>query len=231
MLMHLSATHKFTYPDMYGTARAGEADVVEVILHELIHGLGFESFLFPEKDQYTDYVGLHHYPHRYGRQIWLSFTKTLFDTFVHPTDPARQIPPSGAYDLNGLDYWDFLGNLSTMPRFNDLPYLVATKGSVYFNTTRGTRVPLNTALTSDSAYGVFSHIDATGSSYRNDLMAPVEQEYGRHFAVSAGWKTSPIGDTVLEMLETLGYTRNPNPSWNRSQNALFQAMKNLATRR
>ncbi|KAJ9070775.1 hypothetical protein DSO57_1004025 [Entomophthora muscae] len=54
---------------------------------------------------------------------------------------------------------------------------------------------------------------------------PRPHEYFLVFRNIASWKTSPIGPMTIEILETLGCKRNPNPSRAKSLLGFYEKMR------
>ncbi|KAJ9054509.1 hypothetical protein DSO57_1013809 [Entomophthora muscae] len=199
MEMHISSSFKFIYPNEYGSYKLNVVDMIETIVHELCHGLGFYSEITSNL-QNPDYFGP---SFNLNSSKADSVYKSLFDTFLHNTNPEK---PQRDENTNSASF-------------------LKTRNSVYFKTKYNKKVNISTDDESNTV--AFFHID---KDYRNTpdfLMSACTLGYGYFVAYRnlSDWKTSPLGLATIEILETLGYQRNRYASRLKSQIGFYEKMR------
>ncbi|KAJ9082587.1 hypothetical protein DSO57_1002962 [Entomophthora muscae] len=203
MNMYISGAIDFVTPQEYGTHNDKFFGILDMIVHELSHGLGFITLI-------------NHYVHEYhtnpndrshdGGYIKLNPRRTLFDTFIY------------LHNTSGL--------ATTQNSYNALSSLnipsIEQRNSIYFQTKYGTKVNLATDPKIFSA----SHYDRSYKNTTDFNMIDVANQYNHtlKFQNITSWKTSPIGPKTIEIFETLGYKRNPNPSRAKSLISFIEKM-------
>ncbi|KAJ9052721.1 hypothetical protein DSO57_1031471 [Entomophthora muscae] len=107
-------------------------------------------------------------------------------------------------------------------QYPDIPSL-KQRNSLYFQTKYGTKINLATGSEDDSP----SHYDLSYENTTDYLMVagPYPHGYFLKFQNVTSWKTSPIGLKTIEVLETLGYELNPNPSRAKSLLGFYEKMR------
>ncbi|KAJ9052156.1 hypothetical protein DSO57_1037060 [Entomophthora muscae] len=107
-------------------------------------------------------------------------------------------------------------------QYPDIPSL-KQRNSLYFQTKYGTKINLATGSEDDSP----SHYDLSYENTTDFIMpaGPYPYLYYLQFQNVTSWKTSPIGPKTIEILETLGYKRNPNPSRAKSLLGFYEKMR------
>ncbi|KAJ9059538.1 hypothetical protein DSO57_1001080 [Entomophthora muscae] len=221
--MFVKACDNCVYPGSYGEDKQS-IDIVDIIIHELSHGLGFTSN-FASGSMcgpggliiWTGFAG--GYPFKY-------IPESLFDTHLYTNETSLHAklqelhsPPSS----NQLNTNDICSHTTV----SELIRLLATPNSIYFKTTKGSHVYVETGP--NVGGGRASHIDTKKYHMTQDsLMIPYATMHGhtlKNFTRPEDWSTAPLGKLTLEVFETLGYTVNLNPDPNRSQLALYLQMK------
>ncbi|KAJ9090541.1 hypothetical protein DSO57_1001510 [Entomophthora muscae] len=226
MYMQLNTADRFIYPDEYGShSKSKNADVIRMIVHELSHGLGLYSkltvncaipnFIGP----YTTY--LYNKTHN-----TLMFHKTLFDTHLRPYNSSLKFPTATTFLFGDLNFNSFFPTIHTKPEINDTGFLSTHKNTTYFLTKYNTRVDIDTQ-TSTAQGSSFSHVSPRYRNSTEFLMTHLGVYYSvflEDSSVNQYWKTAPLGNATVEMLETIGYQKNPTPNRNLSQIGLYEQM-------
>ncbi|KAI0243994.1 hypothetical protein L0F63_004271, partial [Massospora cicadina] len=252
MTVYLKLNHQTVFPNDYGSHKVDMVhDIMETIIHEIIHGLGITTEL---KVRFTNstFVGPAYILNQIGTMVKVNFIKTLFDTYLY-TDLNKKHGFDGSprideiirpMDFNAdLQYEpESLDKIPRMQQINQLSKLSSTQNSTFFflvldgqnstffKTWKGTKVYVETNLPPPSL-SLLSHVDKLTYMFSKDyIMVHASIPYGyflRDNSLDDDWVTAPIGEHTLEMLETLGYERNPNPMQERSQHALYQQMRSF----
>ncbi|KAJ9087454.1 hypothetical protein DSO57_1033233 [Entomophthora muscae] len=205
----------FVFPDQYGDKiEEIRNDIMDLIIHELIHGLGLGSSIISELKKCI------------GKKVDCSnakFTRSLFDTFLQTNDTTfSHLLNSTDIDSRAPKYVD-LGMQLVHSKYIKFLELLRVEKYSFFLTKNNNKVYLNTI---SAGGGDFSHLERTYNATADYLMTYSSDYYGAfkpHSAKDKDWKTSPLGETTIQVLETLGYARNPNPEFEKSQ-AFFYAL-------
>lgn len=223
MSMHLAIMDSIVYPDQYGTdVPDTHSDLIETVLHEMLHGLGMISRLIDQNKQPVfNYF-------KTGPQYNIVFSRSLFDTHLY-TDHDSISEIYNGLDMSSTDASAIRTHIDrTIPRgLGKIKAVLNSTRAIFFNTTRGSSVFVENGLPQDKLVSFFSHLsEATYRRRPDDLMVYSAGHYGAiPTKLNLGaWPTAPFGNLTLELLETLGYTRNPEPSQDRSQLEFIKQM-------
>ncbi|KAG9286285.1 hypothetical protein G9A89_014271 [Geosiphon pyriformis] len=206
-----------------------QSDFLFVILHELIHGLGFTSswddYLNVEPEALTPDLGE---GIENGRSTY-QFVEYAFDQYMVVIPQNR----------NATSYTDALNTFSTSSRFSDIDTFAnafvessqydtaktmfkyaITKNSLGF-LLKGAKSPqdaliLETSLDPYQQGSSISHVDYKTYTNTSDFLMRYLQDRGVSLqdAILAGgnYKGGPIGPKLKMVLETLGYATQDNPN-------------------
>ncbi|KAJ9076557.1 hypothetical protein DSO57_1024975 [Entomophthora muscae] len=224
MEMFVKACDYCVYPGTYGEDK-GSIDMVEIIIHEMGHGLGFISNLAN-----SGLCGSG------GPSIWYSFVEnysfayikeSLFDAHLYTKEESLHEMFEKLHSTRRYRQPLEMQFVCSHETVHALKRLLATPDSIYFKTTKGSRVFVET--NENVEVSRVSHTN-WGKYYTtlDFLMVPFAFLHGhvlKEFTRPEDWRTAPFGKLTLEVFETLGYTVNLNPDPNRSQLAFYLQMK------
>ncbi|KAJ9073174.1 hypothetical protein DSO57_1019223 [Entomophthora muscae] len=224
MEMFVKACNDCVYAGSYGEDEKS-IDIINTISHEMGHGLGFTS-KFAEGSM-CDPDGISIRTSYTGKYILSYVPTSLFDTHLYTEDKPlhnmfQKLHSTRSYPQPPNTETDCSNKTLLM-----LNKLLATPNSIYFKTTKGSHVYVETSLKLGG--DKTNHMDS-GKYYTtlDFLMVPYGVYHGynlKQFTRPEDWSTAPFGELTLEVFETLGYTVNLNPDPNRSQLALYLQMK------
>ncbi|KAI0232206.1 hypothetical protein L0F63_005659 [Massospora cicadina] len=148
----INTDRQFTYPQDLGVYRDNMApDIIQVLTHEIIHGLGIFSFIRKEDfyRPYTDYANL---DDEGDREV---FSLSLFDTFLYDnegnsiehlidemnegdkiTDSKRQFSKDSYYRVSQAKQIGMFNKMCTTP--DGIFFRTNTNEPVYLHTANGT---------------------------------------------------------------------------------------------
>ncbi|KAJ9073857.1 hypothetical protein DSO57_1012187 [Entomophthora muscae] len=209
----INGNSKFYFPEDFATLQNGYS-IIDTITHEFLHGMGFsvdfadgilnaaiaprfetESVL----DKKPDTITFQFNPfmqHIYTKD-GIKMTKLIHEM----NKENRVILKEGKVQLS--DY-----HLEKVERF--LKYANTPKG-FYFKTSTNDHIYLDTSPPFIPGASL-SHLDDMHKEDEEALMTKSRfKNTGAHDVDLKGWKTSPFGPKTLRIMETFGYTLNPNP--------------------
>ncbi|KAJ9068699.1 hypothetical protein DSO57_1026041 [Entomophthora muscae] len=224
MEMFVKACDDCVYPGSYGEDEK-PIDMVEIIIHELSHGLGFDSKF--ASGGMCGSSGLSIRSSHTGKYILSYVPESLFDTHLYTGDKPLHNMFQKLHSTRSYNQPFNKETVCNNETALELKRLLVTPNSIYFKTTKGNRVYIETSRDLDGRK--VSHIDWGKYNTTLDfLMVRYTPLYGltlKKFTRPEDWSTAPFGELTLEVFETLGYTLNLNPDPNRSQLALYLQMK------
>lgn len=187
MYMHVGVMDSMLFPVDYGSKKRGKIDVLEVLVHEMLHGFGFYSRL----------RNAAHTRNTVSYKVYDSFT--LYDSYLYTNDAAITDKSRWA---NGQ---------------------ISVSAPVHFRTRSGSQLVVSNELEDSPGFG---HVNMTYKGTEDSVMIPFilqHTDFDWNLKVP-GWKTAPLGKLTIQVLETLGYTPNPQPSCARSILAVYERM-------
>ncbi|KAI0225864.1 hypothetical protein L0F63_006571 [Massospora cicadina] len=235
MDLTISKDFKFVFPDELGMPiQKGHVtlDFVELVAHELAHGLGVHSNF--------EYVGFYapqmaYYNGRNDNQPEIKFRKTLFDSHLY--DNYGNSVATLVDEMNmgtstaGMSFKTFKRNYRSMSQAKQIKYLnmmLVNKFGLFFKTKSNQRINVQ-AADRFGQYFSTSHLLLDKYSNTSDyLMTPTLPPLDNFLTYSKAnqsWSTAPLGPNLIDILETLGYKRNPYPKRNLSLVGLHDDMR------
>ncbi|KAJ9051519.1 hypothetical protein DSO57_1003870 [Entomophthora muscae] len=237
MVIKFDAHFNFYFPmDYHKDQSPCGFDFMKILTHEVLHGLGVYSSL---KELNPHLIS----PQQAIRNIKArnvtvyenDFLITLFDrnvvagktnlSFVSFAKQLRDFGPIVTDDNQDLELIIY-----NYPHHRVLKGLYeASKNQLYFRTLTNQKVPL--VPSSFFSFKPPSHLDE--STYANtkdeSMVAGSFSGTGLHelFNRDERWTTSPFGPAALEILATLGYKLNPNPSYEDSLQSFYAQYRKL----
>ncbi|KAJ9082328.1 hypothetical protein DSO57_1005470 [Entomophthora muscae] len=122
----------------------------------------------------------------------------------------------------------FREQIPKMPQIAKIKELLQTSRSIYFQTPTS-QIYVQTSSNPDEFNESLSHLSDLDYRFSLDhIIIPVAMPYAfmvRKKNMTQHWLTAPLGNCTLDILETLGYTKNPFPQRERSQLAFYEAMQ------
>ncbi|KAJ9080862.1 hypothetical protein DSO57_1020460 [Entomophthora muscae] len=222
MYITINSNYDFYFPRDYSTTMAhSKMAFVDVLAHEVNHGLGFASTLEKRtKDLVMPFP-----------QFWESVTSTPKNTSIRfyfsAYDQHISSKSQGTSFIDyakalaklkakNVQYKDFKANIKGYPHheiFKNLSAAVNLDQDLYFTTHSNTNVTLECSLFRRG--GTLHHLDSATYHNTQDVIMHPNQKKGegvhKIYDRTNIWITAPYGRDTLQVLSTLGYTLNPNP--------------------
>ncbi|KAL1923811.1 uncharacterized protein VTP21DRAFT_8791 [Calcarisporiella thermophila] len=202
-----------------------QSDFLFVVVHELIHGLGFGS-------GWSDYV--HEVPIALTPDIGIlggrnapytfdGFYEFIFDKFLVTLPDLSRLTTKYTRLLNEIPginstfptIQDFVANLTKSPEYmrigSELLQIATSKGKLGFMPVGGSQigdvVVLETSLKPFSDGSSVSHVDYATYTNTSDFLMRFVQDQGVRLeeGISRGGGAHPIGPKLRKMLASLGY--------------------------
>ncbi|KAJ9078998.1 hypothetical protein DSO57_1001221 [Entomophthora muscae] len=235
MLITFDAYYDYYFPNDYpNTQGICEMDFMQILTHEVLHGLGFASSLHALTSDIFSPIPRVRRVMSSETELMVSFLFTEFDNHIlneknskplkHYAAMLRELGP--IYFKPGQDYKTLTQN---QPHYKIFKELSSIFTHAYFNASSNIKVYLKTPSIFSSMS--LSHIDS--STYKNTrdetMMAKSGSGVGLHdlFHDDAKWLTSPFGPKTLAILATLGYRINPSPDYERSMESHYASFFDL----
>ncbi|KAJ9078694.1 hypothetical protein DSO57_1003965 [Entomophthora muscae] len=221
--MYINPATNFYFPSMFGKKQTSrQIGAIDVIGHELIHGMGFASFIDKEADNSNLSPAIGVKESRKDGYVEMDFSVGVFDKFMYTEEDesiAQLIKKMNQENQVLRKYVD--RSITLAPRHLKTMKKIETYATkpmgLYFKL--GTeKVYLETRSNTFGHEASLSHLD---SSYRttDDMLMTRTSRVGHGVherASNPSWPTSPFGSRTLGILETIGYRLNKNPSFEKS---------------
>ncbi|KAJ9061157.1 hypothetical protein DSO57_1023286 [Entomophthora muscae] len=218
-VVNIDRDFSYYFPDEFGTRQDGYA-ILDVLAHEFLHGMGFGVLLDTEHQRPVPY-----YEISQGVQPshgTIQFYTNIFMDNVYSSNNEKLTKL--IYEMNTQNQIPLAKDKHETPqllsfhqlKIAQLGKLVTTPKELHFKTIHGNNVLLYTGWSYNPGASI-SHLDASYIGTQEMLMTSSgHHRTGVHNAESNCWNTSPFGPLTLEIMETLGYKLNPNPSFENS---------------
>lgn len=187
MYMHVRATGNFIYAADYGTDAYNAFDLLDIVVHELLHGLAFSS-LIPSSTEV--------HPFRVPDKL------TVYDSFLYTPDAA----------------------IADLSRSVDQPAREIGAKDVVFRISPHRNVTVHEVARNERPSLI--HLGMAYDDGEDSLMTPFAAHHAkvmRRLRFEA-WRTAPLGEATLAVLERLGYTRNMDARRDHSQLGFLDEM-------
>lgn len=216
---------KFHYPDDPTPMGQGESDFLFVVLHEMVHGLGFTSawddYINDQAQALTPGVSLGTIG---GKLAFNGFIENEFDRFMIETTTnqplsARTAALNGIQGLTGSTFQSANAFAAALQQSSvyvnqgtQVLKLATTPNALTFASKNGSKMVLETTLSPYSPGSSVSHCDARTFSGTADFLMRFRVDPGTSLAQATSVGTAgPIGPVLLSVLDSLGYTTQNNP--------------------
>ncbi|KAI9291180.1 hypothetical protein K502DRAFT_297340, partial [Neoconidiobolus thromboides FSU 785] len=192
---------------------------LDVVSHELLHGLGFASSI---NDNFntglvTFYPDIVLKEMKDSKLIKVQFIQFIFDKFLVISKPDNYVEKylnlfnqNNLLDpVNPLKEGSKLGNIA-----KDLTKQVTIKDNLFFQINKDTLITLETSLVPYAPGSSISHLDKSKYLNTADSLMCYRMEDKDIYEImkSIGtWNTAPYGPNTLAILEAMGYTLTKNP--------------------
>ncbi|KAJ9072105.1 hypothetical protein DSO57_1030560 [Entomophthora muscae] len=222
MEMFIETCSYCVYPGSYGTHRK-MPDMINIIIRAMGQGLGLTSnFVGGEKCN----DGGPEIEFKFEEEYRSAFIKpNLFDSHLYTENVNLHKVFQSLNSKHKYGVKIDLESLCNSTRIQKLNGLLDKPDSIYFKTSKGNQVYIETGTSED---GKVNYLSKRYNMSKDSLMTPTIWNHGDIldiFDSSESWSTSPLGSYTLEVLETLGYKVNRYPDPDRSQLALYLQMK------
>ncbi|RHZ51261.1 hypothetical protein Glove_481g16 [Diversispora epigaea] len=207
-------------------------DFSVVVLHELIHGLGFisswDNSLETDVYQYT--TGLTPYYYFYGNKFD-GFIENIFDRYLKVIENKKKIPSSYyTAQLNKsippmtpfYTRLEFTNKVKSSPQWKYAKLVLkaaTTNNSIVFTPAKRTSwnqdIYLETSLKYFDAGSSISHVSQLKYRKTSDFIMTWQQFPGQtleYFIQRGGNYKSPIGPRIISILESIGYATDTHPN-------------------
>lgn len=217
-------------PGDYGSHAPGKYhDVIETIVHELLHGLGIFSYINKQiaKPAYTGPFPRTVRTSRTAHSVM--FLKSVFDTHLHSQKgPLLQLIRSmDLQDRPTAEVNAFIEAIPAMDQIHQINELLTTEESLYF-VTSSNKLIVQTGRGQGDVRSRLSHLSNTDYRVSLDhMMIPGAMPYAfliRDKEKIQHWQSAPIGNNTVDLLVTLGYRRSLARR-ERSQLAFYDEMR------
>ncbi|KAJ9086273.1 hypothetical protein DSO57_1005838 [Entomophthora muscae] len=221
--MYINPATNFYFPTMFGEQQTShQTGAIDVIAHELIHGMGFASFIDKDAGSSIFLPAIGVKKSRKDDYVEMDFSVGVFDKFMYTEEEesiAQLIKKMNQDNQVPRKYAD--KSITLAPRHLKTMKTIeayATKPlGLYFKL--GTeKVYLDTRSTTSGLEASLSHLDSIYTSTDDMLMTRSSLlGHGVHERASnPSWPTSPFGSRTLGILEAIGYKLNHQPSFEKS---------------
>ncbi|KAJ9082339.1 hypothetical protein DSO57_1005481 [Entomophthora muscae] len=225
MTLSIQPSDDILMPVDYGSGKNQVYDATEVIVHEILHGMGMVSFVCSDIAGRVEYIGpIYHYKNKKNFKS-IYFAKGIFDMYLHSKGESIQnIIQSMSKNVSYRQADAYVKDIPQMPQLKEIIDFRVGRNPVYFLTTSNKKVYIQ-ANKDETLLNHLSDVDY-GLSI-DHLMTPILQFYSQviqNEMLVQDWVTAPLGNNTIDILETFGYKKNPSPQREKSQLALYEEM-------
>lgn len=222
MYVNINSLKNFHFPmDYPSSIGLFQVSFIDVLVHEVNHGLGFFGSLFERKPRLvtpTPRVWTSTTPT--GKETNIKFYFTAYDKRIYTksqkTSFVAYAKALESLDAKGVSYDDLMANIEAYPHypiFRNLSKVVDKDQDLYFHTQINVNATLESSLFRKG--GDLSHLDSeTYKGTRDAVMRPkVSTWAGIHdvYDYHDLWIRAPYGEVTLQILSTLGYRLSSGP--------------------
>ncbi|KAJ9061275.1 hypothetical protein DSO57_1022189 [Entomophthora muscae] len=215
-----------TMPVDYGSHKSNSIyDVIEVIVHELLHGMGIISYVnsFTEEGSYR---GPGYNIESKNGIYSIYFAKGIFDKYLYSGgNYMHDIVQSMSKNLPYIKAKVYIENIPRLSQLKQIGDFITGESYVYFITASNKAVYIKENETVTS----LGHLSNMAYHISLDhIMTPSSIPYAYvilNHSLVQDWVTAPLGNNTIDILETLGYQKNRFPRRERSQLALYEEMR------
>ncbi|KAJ9082350.1 hypothetical protein DSO57_1005492 [Entomophthora muscae] len=226
MILSIQPRDDFLMPVDYGSDKDQVFDATETIIHEILHGMGISSFVNLEMTGNPKYNGPYYNIENKKDFKSICFAKGIYDKHLHSGGKSmHNIVQSMSKNLSYMEADAYVQEIPKMPQLQQIQDFFTGKSPVYLLTTSKKIVHIQTTKNGNSL-GHLSDVDYALSL--DHLMTRISSEYSdviQKKTLVQGWLTAPLGNNTIDILETLGYKKNPSPQREKSQLGLYEEMQ------
>ncbi|KAJ9070228.1 hypothetical protein DSO57_1010501 [Entomophthora muscae] len=212
--------------DYGGDKLDDKIDVLEVIVHELLHGMGMFSYVNREFTGYLRYKGPE-YSIKYENDIGIiNFVEGIYDKYLYSGEKSmHDIIQSMSKNVSYMEANAYVHDIPKMPELNQIQDFYTGTSPLYFKTKYNKTVKIQKSKSGNSL-GHLSNVDYGNSlDYLMTHLASRYSYFIKNETLVQGWVTAPLGSDTIDILETLGYDKNSFPQRGKSQLALYEEMR------
>ncbi|KAJ9061942.1 hypothetical protein DSO57_1015766 [Entomophthora muscae] len=227
MTISIRTTNKLIMPIDYGSDKYQVYDATEIIVHEILHGMGISSSATYIRKEGVKYIGPRYFPENKNGLRTIYFGNGIYDKYLY-SDGESMHDIVQSMTVKNISYRQanaYIQNIPKLPQLKKIEAFHAGNNPVYFKTKYNKTVRIQTSKTKF----FLDHLSSENFRHSLDhIMTPYSKYYPhviQYKTLVQGWKTAPLGNNTIDILETLGYEKNPFPQRKKSQLALYEEMQ------
>ncbi|KAJ9061939.1 hypothetical protein DSO57_1015763 [Entomophthora muscae] len=216
MTISIRTTNKLIMPIDYGSDKYQVYDATEIIVHEILHGMGISSSATYIRKEGVKYIGPRYFPENKNGLRTIYFGNGIYDKYLY-SDGESMHDIVQSMTVKNISYRQanaYIQNIPKLPQLKKIEAFHAGNNPVYFKTKYNKTVKIQ------------NNVDYGNSL--DYLMTRISSEYSdiiQKKTLVQDWLTAPLGNNTIDILETLGYKKNPSPQREKSQLALYEEMR------